>query len=387
MDVLPRDVLQTLLSYSKTPCVSIYMPTVHVESQVKQNPTRFKNLLSLAHKQLVEHGIRSAEAQAMLAPARELIEDLSFWRNQSEGLAAYISQDWFRIYRFPYAFEELCMVNDRFHVKELLPLMSDDGRFYLLALSQNSVRLLRGTHYNMGEIRLDNVPESLAEALRYDEGERQLQWHTETSQAPGGQKRPAMYFGQSYGGDRNEKTDILRYFQQIDRGLHEFLRDEKVPLILAGVEYLFPIYRDANTYPHLLDEGLPGNPEHTSNGELHERAWELVKPTFQQRKTDEVARYKKLAGKGQLSSSDPKKIVSAAYFKQVDSLFLPIGQQMWGQFNPDTNKVEIHEERQPTDEDLFDLAATYSYMNGGTVFTVEPEEMPNGSPLAAILRY
>jgi hypothetical protein len=30
--------------------------------------------------------------------------------------------------------------------------------------------------------------------------------------------------------------------------------------VLAGVEYLLPIYREANTYPHLLAEGIHGNP-------------------------------------------------------------------------------------------------------------------------------
>lgn len=33
------------------------------------------------------------------------------------------------------------------------------------------------------------------------------------------------------------------------------------PLVLAGVEYLLPIYRRANTYPYLLDGGVTGNPE------------------------------------------------------------------------------------------------------------------------------
>jgi len=30
--------------------------------------------------------------------------------------------------------------------------------------------------------------------------------------------------------------------------------------VLAGVEYLFPIYQEANT-PDLVEEGITGNPE------------------------------------------------------------------------------------------------------------------------------
>jgi len=41
------------------------------------------------------------------------------------------------------------VVSDRFHLKPLLPLLTGDGRFYILALSQNQVRLLQGTRYSV----------------------------------------------------------------------------------------------------------------------------------------------------------------------------------------------------------------------------------------------
>jgi hypothetical protein len=41
------------------------------------------------------------------------------------------------------------VVTDRFHIKPLLPLLSGDGRFYVLALSQSEVRLLQGTRYSV----------------------------------------------------------------------------------------------------------------------------------------------------------------------------------------------------------------------------------------------
>ncbi len=387
MDVLPRDVLQFLLSHSESPSVSIYMPTTHVEAEVKQNPTRFKNLLSEAREQLISTGLRSAEADEMLEPARNLIEDFSFWRNQSEGLAAYVTPNWFGTYRFPYNFKPLSVVNDRFHIKELLPLLSNDGRFYVLALSQNSVRLLRGTHYSIDEIELDNVPQGLAEALRDDLAERQLQFHTEAQPGESYRGRRAIFHGQGYTDDSREKKDLLRYFQQIDRGVQEFLGEENVPLILAGVEYLFPIYGEANTYTKLMEEGLAGNPEHMSDQELHDEAWKLVEPVFRQRQNEELSRFRELFGKGQLSSNELEDIVRAAYYKQIDSLFIPTDREVWGRFDPEKNAVTIHEDRQPGDEDLLDFAAVHTYFNGGTVFTLEPEEMPDGATTAAIFRF
>ena len=48
------------------------------------------------------------------------------------------------------------------------------------------------------------------------------------------------------------------------------------PLVLAGVDYLFPIYREANTYPHLLDKGITGSPEELTIKDLHRQSLSLV---------------------------------------------------------------------------------------------------------------
>ena len=44
---------------------------------------------------------------------------------------------------------------------------------------------------------------------------------------------------------------------------------EHAPLVLAGVEFLHPIFREATTYQHLLEQGLTGNPEGKSAQQLH----------------------------------------------------------------------------------------------------------------------
>ena len=112
------------------------------------------------------------------------------------------------------------------------------------------------TRFHAREVALPQVPKSLAEALQFDDPEQQLQFHTGAPRGDG--RQTAVFHGQG-GAKENAKDDILEYFRQIDQGLHPVLRDERAPLVLAGVDYLHPIYRQANTYPHLLDQGLTGN--------------------------------------------------------------------------------------------------------------------------------
>ncbi len=387
MSLLRREELEALSQKSDGFFVSIFMPTDQTGPSVQQGPIRLKNLLRQAEEGLVEQGLRAPEARALLEPAVELLQDNPFWQHQSDGLALYLTSNMlFRTYRLPLDFEELCVVSpDRFHIKPLLPLLSGSGQFYILALSQNQVRLLQGSGHNVHAVELEELPESLAEALRFDDPEKQLQWHTGTSNVRG--ERPAMFFGQGGGGEDDQKTNLLRYFQQIDAGLKDFLKHKRAPLVLAGVKYLFPIYKEANNYEYLLEDGIPGNPEELSHQELHQLAWPVVEPYFAEAQKRAADRYQLLANTSEQASNDLSQIVPAAYYGRIDTLFVAANLQKWGSFDPANARLEIHEAAQPGDEDLLDVAAIQTLLNNGVVYAVAPEEVPDGGPAAAIFRY
>jgi hypothetical protein len=91
------------------------------------------------------------------------------------------------------------------------------------------------------------------------------------------EERAAMFHGHGVGKD-DAKDNILRFFHLLDQGLYALLGKESAPLVLAGVDYLFPIYREANSYPHLMERGIAGNPEGLKGEELHEQGWRIVEP-------------------------------------------------------------------------------------------------------------
>jgi hypothetical protein len=324
--------------------------------------------------------MRRAEVQEFLGPARALLEDPAFWKNQSEGLAFFLAAAFVRAYRLPVAFAELVAVAPRFHVTPLLPFLSDNGRFFVLALSANAVRLLQGTHYGVSEVDLRGVPHSLAEALLTHDTDNVLTFHARPVGGIG--SWGAIFSGHGVGID-DAKDDLLRYFQKIERGLHPLLREEKAPLLLAAVDYLLPLYRKANTYPRLLDEGVEGNPDRLSNKELHARAWELVGPRFHRAQEGAVAQYRQLAGTGR-TTRELQEVVPAAFAGQVETLMLARGRQQWGTFDTASLRVEEHDWAEPGDEDLLNLAAVHTLRHGQTVFAVEPGEVPEGGLAAAV---
>jgi hypothetical protein len=144
------------------------------------------------------------------------------------------------------------------------------------------------------------------------------------------------------------------------------LRQDRSPLVLAGVGYLLPIYREANTYPYLMLAGITGNPESLSAVELQERAWTIVEPYFLQAREDAIAQYKELTDRKK-ASSDIREILPAAYQGRVDCLLLATDRQQWGKFDPETQAIEIHASAELDDEELLDAAAVQTLLHDGTV--------------------
>jgi hypothetical protein len=164
------------------------------------------------------------------------------------------------------------------------------------------------------------------------------------------------------------------------------LKEERAPLVLAAVDSVQVLYREANTYPHLMQLGIEGNPEPLSPEELHAQAWEIVAPVFQRAQLDAVARYYELSNTPQ-TSCDVREIVPAAHHGRVDVLLVAAEEQQWGRFDPDDNTISLEENQQSGVDDLLDLAAIETLLRGGSVYAVPREKMPDGETLCAVFRY
>ena len=388
MDLFQKEDLKQLLDFRSDPCVSIFLPTHRVGRAKMQDPIRLKNLLVRAEEELTTYGMRAPDAEALLQPGRDLFNDLFFWQHQSDGLVVFLADGFFRNYRLPLEFKEQLVVTDRFHLKPLLPMMSGDGRFFVLAVSLNEMRLLQGTRYTVDEVNLEGVPTNIAEALWYDEPERQQQLHTGTRSPQGrGGERPAIFHGQGVG-SKDEKKDILRFFQQVNDGITDLLGDESSPMVLAGLAYLMPIYREANTYNRLVEAGIEANPDEMKTSELHQRAWEILEPLFKQAQEEEANRYLALAGNGSKEASNQlSTVVKAAAFGGVETLFVGLGVKRWGSFDRENNQVEEQNASQSGVMDLLDFAAAQTLTHSGIVYAVPAEQVPGEGDLAAVFRY
>lgn len=364
--------------------VSLYLPTHTAGQETQQDPIRFKNLLTQVQEQFTSLGYDSDAMDALLSPATELLNDSNyeFWQHQGRGLAVFIGKDFFHTYRVDYDLPELALVGDRFHITPLLEALHQVEPFLLLSLSQNEAQLYAASASDIAPISLDPLPSSLAEALRFDDPEKQIQYHSTGRQPQSA--RALTFHGQGAGTtDESDNDRVRRYCQQIDNALCDAVSTEAPPLVIAGVDSTQDMFRNLSKYPNLVSEGVDGNPENTAPTELQQKALAVLELATQSPLRAAWSSYEELTGSDTITNSIDD-ILVAANRGQVDTLFLDPNQPQWGRYNPKTAEVERYEQSHPQSDDLLNLAAIAVLANSGTVYT---RPMASGTPAAAILRY
>lgn len=351
MDIFNPADLRALISHKGKWCVSMYMPTHHVGSDQQQDQVRLKNVLAEAEVKLLANGLRRPKVQQLMQPAEDLLGDKDFWLHQGDGLAIFLSNDFSATYRLASRFEPLLVINKSFHTKPLYPILNRVGKFYLLFISFNHIRLFEATADAIHEIDLD-FPASLDEVQEVDD------------------------------------PKILRFFQAANQRLQDLLKGRQRPMILAGVEHVLPIFREVCTYENVLNDHLPGNPNQGDLKELHQEAYQIAAPVFEEGQKKAFERYKQLEGQQSgLAVSDLKTALRAATSGQVESLFVPLNEQKSGHYDMEYNALKLANASGYESEDLLDLAAAETILNSGQVFAIPRDQLPGHGDLAAILRF
>lgn len=392
METLTRRDLDALLSSDHPHCVSLYMPTHRTGGpEIREDGSRFANLIRRTEDSLRANKVKPLKRQEIVDSLGEIRQDGVFWQNLSDGLAIFFDGGERRLFRLPVAFKEHVVVGPCFHVRPLLPLLQGDGRFYILAVSQGSVRLFEGTKYVVHQIQDDRLPKNMKEALNIDEFVESLQFNSVRHGGPGPDsgRGQAAFHGQ---GDSNmdvKKSDeLLPYFRRIDNALHEMFGVERAPLVFAGIEYYFPMFKEACRYENLVDEPITGAIEPTKREELHARAWPLVKDQFERLLRVELERLQ--------SPQDPKphstdlsEILAGAKVGRVETLFLAEDREEFGHFEFDeaTGELRQSENQEGEGQDLLNLAAVEALRTGGKVWTVPSDRLPGRASAAARLRW
>jgi hypothetical protein len=383
--------LEELSQVNDDNCISIYIPSHRAGKEVLNlNDARvLKNHYQELKKLLHEKGIHEAKVDKFLEPINKLIGDSDFWRHQLEGLAIFLSKGFFRHFKLPVNFREFHLATNSFYLKPLTQTFSGDEYYFILALSLHKIRLFEANKYFIHEISIQELfPEGVDEILDYYEFEKSLQFRSQQGGINSGKN--AQFYGQ--GGSKSDNTPYIQeYFRHIDKGLSRVMPSNPLPMVIAAVDYLHPIFKGVTKAAKVVQEGVFGNPDHMRPDELHEMSNKIMEPYFKSQRSRRIEKYRELAGTGK-TSHNVEEITKAAINGRVEALFVTKGTNVWGKIlesNGDL-KIELHPEFQSGDNCLVDKSVIKTLLNGGEAYLVEKENIPEDAveaEVAAIFRY
>ncbi len=340
-------------------CVSIYFP-IHRRTEDPAPPVvRFKRSLSEFEKALPERGIVEQEALKLLSPLYDLVNVVASPEFAGNTLVVLRSAEFMRHFLVNHELPEHFTVGDHFYIRPILPEFEQHRKFYILALSQKNIRLLRCDDAESEQVELGaSNPQNFEEFLSSAGGPATTQGAVFTSTT-----------------DRdNLDSHLANFYRAVNQAVVEVLKDTDFPLVLAGVEYEIPIYRKANTYKGLVGDPVLGAPDGLKGGELHKRALEIIEKHRRKPLEHALEQYEQNAPAR--ASTSHKEISQAAPEGRV--LYLLIAQ---------TTQHPRKFDEVSKDEALINAAALETLTHAGEVFVCSREQMPKGARMAAVFRW
>jgi len=375
MQLLSRSKFRLLAQTKADPCVSLYLSghTPHVSSlhQREQMACVLQDVShQLEHRHFPTHAI-----QHFLKPVEAFLQQTKFQPARQESVALYLTPDGMHTFRLPLALESQVWVGDRFYLKPLMPLLAGRTYGYMLTLSEQHIQFYQVTATAISKISLCHGFSAVKSSL---------------NPAPISSRSPLIP-ANSRGFARLlnlEKHETMRRIcAQVNATLHTYLSLEEAPLLLLAEPTLQDIYGSINTYFNLATLNPRCNPDTLSQEQLQAIAWKQIEPSLRRSQQDDSDQFRLLQLSGH-TSTHLEQIIPAAYRGQIKTLFVTAGRQCWGQVNATSHDLEQINDTHPQDMnvlvDLLDAAAMQTFLQGGTVYTLPPEDMPALAPIAAI---
>lgn len=347
-------------------CVSIYLPTTPITQDIQKARIKLANLGREAVKQLQEAGTDKRRLAALQENLDDLADDDEFWTYQAHSLAVFATPDSLRTYRLANKLGQVVEVSDRFHLKPLIRAITFPHAAHVLAISENAVRLVEiSPDLPAATVRVPDLPADAASAVGKS---------TINDRSPSGRIQ----------GSEGQKTRLAQYIRKVDAALRPILAGSDTPLILAATQPVEALFRSVSSLA-ALPQAIAGSHDRTSDADLASAARPILDAAYQKQIEEFRALYD--ARKGQRrTTTDISDAARAATFGNVDRLLVDIDAVVDGTVDEESGEVAFDDAADARNYGVVDEIAGRALRSGATVLGVRKDDIPDGKPLAAILR-
>ena len=349
-------------------CVSIYLTTTPLSQNTDASRIELGNLAKQAQDQLETAGFDKRRLAALMEHFDDLADDDEFWRLQANSLAVLLTPDRIRTFRLANTLSPMVQVSDRYHLKPLLRAITFPHSAFVLALSENAVRLVEVfAELPPVTVKVEGLPKDAASAV----GKSTLNDRSHSRRIHGSE---------------GQNVRFRQYARQVDAALRAVLAGRDTPLILAATGRLASVYRSVNNYPNLLPDRIEDSPDQISNAELADAARPILDASYKKEILELQDLYKARAEKGR-ATADLSDAGRAATYGAIEALLVDIDTVVPGAVDEETGELTLADSSDATSYEVVDEIAGRALTSGAKVLGVRKSDLPGEGELAAILRY
>lgn len=369
VDLPSMNELKALAAVRGGPCIALYLETTPLTQQAEASRIELGNLTREAVAQLEAAGTDKRVLAELIEPFDDLAEDDEFWAHQARSLVVLATPELFRTYRLANRLTSMVQVSDRLHLKPLLRAVTVPQTGFVLALSENSARLIEFFADMPPEgIRVPDMPEDAASYARkasINDRSHSRRIH----------------------GSEGKKVRLRQYARAVDAAIRPILAESNgAPLILAANEPLASIFRLVCTYPQLEPGTVAENIERLPLADMAAAARQILDARHEAALREFMAGYEQRASQNRVTT-DLSQAARAATFGAVQALLVDIDAVVPGTIDDETGEVTLAEAEGADSYGVIDQMALRALLTGAEVLAVRKDDLPGEAPFAAILRH
>lgn len=368
VDIPTEAAVRKLASHREPFSVSLYLPTSPVPSESEAARIELRNQVVVAAEQLRDAGASRAAIEELEDAIADLIQDRQFWSYLSHSLVIFVTAGHVQSFRLPNRLPAAVEVSDRLHIKPLLRALTFPQAAFVLAISQNRVRLVEvSAAEGAYTVEVPELPRDAASAVGLP---------SISGRSPSGRIQ----------GSEGLKVRLGQYARAVDAAIRPIVSGSGIPLILATTEPLVGIYTMFNNYPALAKQTINGNSDETSDEQLAADARAILDEIYASELADITHDITARFAQGR-AVKDLSDIARAATFGAISTLIVDMDHFGSGTIDETSGAITFDETDDAHNYGIVDEVARRALLSGARVLVVRAAEVPGGGPAAANVRF
>jgi len=365
-DTVP--IIKDMLIEKEETCVSIIVPTHRV------GPYRERDRAEI-HRSTVEAKRILLNKPQLLSAIDLLCEEIDFSKSK-EGIGIFVSRHVKKLVNFPFPVTKKIIVNEFFHLQELIYTENYEVAYYLLEVSQKEIHLFKGMMDHLEEIRDENFPKEIEDNYEYNRPSR-------SNSGSGSAHVKEVEKDKSI----LKQERLKQILRATDKLLARYITTKHIPLLLCGPTKDISIYRSVTKYGDNIITSMGDNYKGTPAHDLGILAWLQIRSFIDQQKLKLLNDFKEKSGEG-LGVCGVEDIWEPA--KEGRGLVLLVEKDP-GETTPVTKNGKLSSQRPDG------MPATYSHVvdeivttvleKNGKVVVMEEDSLADYGGIALIMRY